>query len=121
MAAGGPPAAVEAFWVGYVAGGEGWSRLSPALRERLRATAGTLSEVELGAYERNGAEGGVRPPPPGVHPLGDGLDDLADGGYRPTGRRTAGLCVARAQRAVDSDVIDQDRGAVVAVGHPGFR
>src|SRR5512132_2934955 len=50
MAAGGPPAAVERFWC-YVAGEDGWDRLSPALRERLRATAGTLFEVELGTYE----------------------------------------------------------------------
>ena len=50
MAAGGPPAAVKRFWC-YVAGDDGWSRLSPALRERLRATAGTLFEVELGTYE----------------------------------------------------------------------
>jgi pimeloyl-ACP methyl ester carboxylesterase len=50
MAAGGPPAAVERFWC-YVAGEDGWSRLSPALRERLRASAGTLVEVELGTYE----------------------------------------------------------------------
>ena len=50
MAAGGPPAAVERFWC-YVAGEDGWSRLSPALRERLRASAGTLIEVELGTYE----------------------------------------------------------------------
>ena len=50
MAAGGLPAAVERFWC-YVAGDDGWSRLSPALRERLRATAGTLFEVELGTYE----------------------------------------------------------------------
>ena len=50
MAAGGPPAAVERFW-GYVAGEDGWSRLSPALRERLRASARTLIEIELGTYE----------------------------------------------------------------------
>ena len=50
MAAGGLPAAAERFWC-YVAGDDGWSRLSPALRERLRATAGTLLEVELGTYE----------------------------------------------------------------------
>jgi pimeloyl-ACP methyl ester carboxylesterase len=50
MQAGGPPAAVERFWC-YVAGDDGWSRLSPALRERLRASAGTLIEVELGTYE----------------------------------------------------------------------
>ena len=49
--AGGPSAAVERFWC-YVAGDEdGWNRLAPALRERLRATASTLFEVELGTYE----------------------------------------------------------------------
>ena len=30
---------------------DGWNRLAPALRERLRATASTLFEVELGTYE----------------------------------------------------------------------
>jgi pimeloyl-ACP methyl ester carboxylesterase len=50
MEAGGPPAAVERFWC-YVAGEAGWNRLAPALRERLRATAGTLLAVELGTYE----------------------------------------------------------------------
>ena len=50
MEAGGPPAAVERFWC-YVAGDDGWNRLAPALRERLRATASTLFEVELGTYE----------------------------------------------------------------------
>jgi pimeloyl-ACP methyl ester carboxylesterase len=50
MAAGGPPAAVERFWC-YVAGPDGWNRLSPALRQRLRATASTLIEVEIGTYE----------------------------------------------------------------------
>jgi pimeloyl-ACP methyl ester carboxylesterase len=50
MQAGGPPAAVERFW-GYVAGEAGWNRLPPALRERLRATAGTLFGVEMGTYE----------------------------------------------------------------------
>ena len=50
MKAGGPPAAVERFWC-YVAGDDGWNRLEPALRERLRATAGTLIGVELGTYE----------------------------------------------------------------------
>jgi pimeloyl-ACP methyl ester carboxylesterase len=50
MEAGGPPAAVERFWC-YMAGEAGWSRLAPALRERLRATAGTLVAVELGTYE----------------------------------------------------------------------
>jgi pimeloyl-ACP methyl ester carboxylesterase len=48
--AGGPAAAVERFWC-YVTGGEGWDRLAPALRERLRATAGTLFGIELGTYE----------------------------------------------------------------------
>ena len=47
---GGPSAAVERFWC-YVAGEAGWNRLAPALRERLRATASTLFEVELGTYE----------------------------------------------------------------------
>jgi pimeloyl-ACP methyl ester carboxylesterase len=50
MAAGGPPAAVERFWC-YVAGEDGWDRLEPALRARLRAAARTLFEVELGTYE----------------------------------------------------------------------
>jgi pimeloyl-ACP methyl ester carboxylesterase len=50
MAAGGPPAAVEAFWR-YVAGDDGWDRLPRALRERLRAAASTLFQVELGTYE----------------------------------------------------------------------
>jgi pimeloyl-ACP methyl ester carboxylesterase len=50
MQAGGPPAAVKRFWC-YVAGDDGWNRLPPALRERLRATAGTLFGVELGTYE----------------------------------------------------------------------
>ena len=50
MESGGPPAAVERFWC-YVAGEAGWNRLTPALRERLRATAGTLIGVELGTYE----------------------------------------------------------------------
>ena len=50
MEAGGPPAGVERFWC-YMAGDDGWDRLAPALRERLRATAGTLLGVELGTYE----------------------------------------------------------------------
>jgi pimeloyl-ACP methyl ester carboxylesterase len=50
MAAAGPSAAVERFWC-YVAGEDGWDRLEPALRQRLRAAAGTLFEVELGSYE----------------------------------------------------------------------
>ena len=41
--------AVERFWC-YVAGGDdGWNRLTPAIRERLRATASTLFEVDSGA------------------------------------------------------------------------
>ena len=50
MGTGGPAAAVERFWC-YVAGEAGWNRLSPTLRERLRATASTLFAVELGTYE----------------------------------------------------------------------
>jgi pimeloyl-ACP methyl ester carboxylesterase len=51
MEGGGPAAAVERFWC-YVAGDyEAWDRLEPALRERVRATAGTLFGVELGSYE----------------------------------------------------------------------
>jgi pimeloyl-ACP methyl ester carboxylesterase len=50
MEKGGPPAAVERFWC-YVAGDDGWDRLTPALQKRLRATASTLFEVELGTYE----------------------------------------------------------------------
>jgi pimeloyl-ACP methyl ester carboxylesterase len=50
MEADGPPAAVERFWC-YVAGEDGWNRLEPALRQRLRAAAGTLFGVELGTYE----------------------------------------------------------------------
>jgi pimeloyl-ACP methyl ester carboxylesterase len=50
MERGGPPAAVERFWC-YVAGDDGWDRLTPALQKRLRATASTLFEVELGTYE----------------------------------------------------------------------
>jgi pimeloyl-ACP methyl ester carboxylesterase len=47
MESGGPPAAVEGFWC-YMTGDDGWSRLAPGLRERLRATAGTLFGIELG-------------------------------------------------------------------------
>jgi pimeloyl-ACP methyl ester carboxylesterase len=50
MTAGGPPAAVEAFWR-YVAGDDGWDRLPPTLRERLCTAASTLFQVELGTYE----------------------------------------------------------------------
>jgi pimeloyl-ACP methyl ester carboxylesterase len=51
MEAGGPPAAVERFWC-YMMGNEGWNRLIPELRERLRAGAATFVGVELGTYER---------------------------------------------------------------------
>ncbi|MQA78039.1 MAG: alpha/beta fold hydrolase [Streptosporangiales bacterium] len=50
MEVGGPPAAVEQFWC-HVAGDDGWDRLAPALRERLRDTASTLFGIELGTYE----------------------------------------------------------------------
>jgi pimeloyl-ACP methyl ester carboxylesterase len=50
MEVGGPPAAVERFWC-YMAGDDAWERLSAGLRERLRATASTLFDVELGTYE----------------------------------------------------------------------
>jgi pimeloyl-ACP methyl ester carboxylesterase len=49
--AGGPSAAVERFWCYIVEDEDGWIRLAPALRERLRARAGTLFEIELGTYE----------------------------------------------------------------------
>jgi len=49
--AGGPSAAVERFWCYIVEDEDGWNRLEPALRKRLRATASTLFEVELGTYE----------------------------------------------------------------------
>jgi pimeloyl-ACP methyl ester carboxylesterase len=49
--AGGPSAAVERFWCYIVEDEDGWNRLAPALRKRLRATASTLFEVELGTYE----------------------------------------------------------------------
>ena len=49
--AGGPSAAVERFWCYIVENDDGWNRLAPSLRERLRATASTLFEVELGTYE----------------------------------------------------------------------
>jgi pimeloyl-ACP methyl ester carboxylesterase len=49
--AGGPSAAVERFWCYIVEDENGWNRLAPALRERLRATAGTLFDIELGTYE----------------------------------------------------------------------
>jgi pimeloyl-ACP methyl ester carboxylesterase len=48
---GGPSAAVERFWCYIVEDDDGWNRLAPALRARIRATASTLFEVELGTYE----------------------------------------------------------------------
>ena len=51
MAEGGPAAAIEPFWR-YVAGDDGWIELTPALRERMRGSAGTLFGIELGTYER---------------------------------------------------------------------
>jgi pimeloyl-ACP methyl ester carboxylesterase len=51
MEEGGPPLAVERFWR-YIAGDDAWIQLHPALRERLRASASTLFDVELGTYER---------------------------------------------------------------------
>lgn len=47
----GSAAAIEPLWR-YVAGDEGWNGLTPALRERMRASASTLFEIELGTYER---------------------------------------------------------------------
>jgi pimeloyl-ACP methyl ester carboxylesterase len=49
--AGGPSAAVERFWCYIVEDDDGWNRLAPPLRQRLRTTATTLFEVELGTYE----------------------------------------------------------------------
>jgi pimeloyl-ACP methyl ester carboxylesterase len=51
MEAGGAPVAVERFWR-YVAGDDGWTKLAPTLRERLKASAGTFFDIELGTYER---------------------------------------------------------------------
>src|SRR4029077_16102277 len=44
MYEGGPSLAVEHFWQ-YIAGDDAWTLLSPALRERLRASASTLFDV----------------------------------------------------------------------------
>ena len=52
MDEGGPSLAVERFWQ-YIAGDDAWTLLSPALRERLRASASTVFDVELGTYERH--------------------------------------------------------------------
>ena len=51
MDEGGPRLAVERFWQ-YIAGDDAWTHLPPALRERLRGSASTLFDVELGTYER---------------------------------------------------------------------
>ena len=51
METGGPQAATEPFWR-YVSGEEGWDRLAPELRERMRASSETLFGIELGTYER---------------------------------------------------------------------
>ena len=51
METGGPPAATEPFWR-YVAGDDGWTKLAPDLRERMRGSSGTLFGIELGTYER---------------------------------------------------------------------
>jgi len=50
MAEGGPRLAVERSWQ-YIAGDDAWTQLSPALRERICASASTLFDVELGTYE----------------------------------------------------------------------
>jgi pimeloyl-ACP methyl ester carboxylesterase len=50
MAEGGPAAAIEPLWR-YVAEDDGWIKLTPALRERIRGSAGTLFGIELGTYE----------------------------------------------------------------------
>jgi pimeloyl-ACP methyl ester carboxylesterase len=50
METGGPAAAIERLWC-YVAGADAWNRLAPELRDRVRAAAGTLFDVELGTYE----------------------------------------------------------------------
>jgi pimeloyl-ACP methyl ester carboxylesterase len=52
MAEGGPRLAVERFWQ-YICGDDAWIQLSPALRERICASASTLFDVELGTYERS--------------------------------------------------------------------
>lgn len=52
MEVGGPSLAVERFWQ-YIAGDDAWTQLPPALRERLRASASTFFDVELGTYERH--------------------------------------------------------------------
>jgi pimeloyl-ACP methyl ester carboxylesterase len=49
--AGGPSTAVERFWCYIVDNDDGWNRLAHALRERLRASASTLFDIELGTYE----------------------------------------------------------------------
>jgi pimeloyl-ACP methyl ester carboxylesterase len=51
ITSGGPPAAIEPYWR-YIAGDEGWMKLAAGLRERMRTSAATLFEIELGTYER---------------------------------------------------------------------
>jgi pimeloyl-ACP methyl ester carboxylesterase len=41
---------VERCWQ-YIAGDDAWTQLSPALRERICASATTLFDVEFGTYE----------------------------------------------------------------------
>ena len=52
MDEGGPSLAVERFWE-YIAGDDSWAQLPADLRERLRGSASTLFDVELGTYERS--------------------------------------------------------------------
>ncbi|MDP9346802.1 MAG: alpha/beta hydrolase [Actinomycetota bacterium] len=50
MAAGGPPAALEAFWR-FAAGDGNWEALEPGLRDRMLDNAETFFGVELGTFE----------------------------------------------------------------------
>lgn len=50
MAEGGPALVMERFWR-LVAGDANWSALDAPLRDRMRSTAGTFVEVELGTFE----------------------------------------------------------------------
>jgi pimeloyl-ACP methyl ester carboxylesterase len=51
MQTGGPEAATEPWWR-YVGGDDAWDKLAPDLRERMRASSGTLFGIELGSYEQ---------------------------------------------------------------------
>jgi pimeloyl-ACP methyl ester carboxylesterase len=51
MAAGGPPAALEAFWR-FVAGDASWDDLDEALRDRMVSSAETFLGIEIAAFER---------------------------------------------------------------------